>query len=311
MKILFFSLFLITSILVGGCAKEEQVLVQESYDPLVSSLVMELNKAEAAMYDGQIFRSATSEERNEFKVYIYRARSFSLKLNKDPQDEKTIVAFYQLLKKFEEMDFVERDTGVFANLIAALRLTVNHYAELQGIDFDDLQWTLYSHAFVNGIKPFKEVNTTPDGAIWEIAMGKFAKIGGRGKPTDNWLMSPILDLKQVKKISIKMNHTVRNPDWDKFQLLVSDNYFGADPKDSTWKQLQIKPDKDVPENKWFDLVTEELDLTEFAGKKIVIALRYLSDTENNTVWEVLSLELNGSGKKVEVEDLPVTYEAVP
>lgn len=293
MLIMIFPLLL--NFLLVGCDDGEVRYVDKLTNASSESLIAELDNMQNSIEEGHVLRYGTRQEKQEIKEILYRFRSYTMKLNRDPQDSETTKAYYLLFKKFEALDYVERDTGFFMELTQKVRVVLNHYASSQGLNFSDLRWTLYSHAFVDGIKPFQENNLTPEGAIWEMALGKFAKIGGRGTPTENWLISPAYSLKKITQLSLAIKHTVRNPDWGKFQVFVSTEYDGKTIDINQWHELNIEPKQEVPENKWFDLETGEMNLEQFLGQeKLYVAFRYRSESENNTVWEVLSLEFKGT-----------------
>jgi hypothetical protein len=300
-------LFLITGLFLFSC-NEKETLIREQQDPMVTAMLTELNDLDRAMAQGIVFQGATRSELAEIKVLLHRLRVFTLKLNKDPGDIETSMAFFKLLKEFEAYDFVQRDRGVLGSGLQTMRLTLDRFARIQNLELTGLEWSLFIHQFSSGIAPFQQVETAKGGAIWEPALGKFAKIGGRGTATDNWLVSQKLNLEKINRVAIKIKHTVRNPNWDKFQLLVSDNYSGADPHEATWTELAIAPEKPVAANAWVDLESAQIDLSEFAGKEIVLAFRYVSGTETTTVWEILSLELKGAGEGVSVQDFEITYQ---
>ena len=188
--------------------------------------------------------------------------------------------------------------SIFAPFFVSVKLTIDYYAKIQNADFSDLEWKLFGYSFSSGIFPFQQVELIEKGAKWTPFRNKFAKIGSRGTPTDNYLVSPKISLKEVSKAKLKVKHTVRNPDWSKFHLMISKAYDAGNPADTVWKVADITPARKVKKNSWVDLETQEIDLSEFIGEEIVIAFRYQSDLERDTVWEILSFELIGVGKKV-------------
>lgn len=300
-------LFLTLSL--AGCGEDENVkLLNKTDDPFSMDLVVEIQTMDQAISQGHVLRRATPQEKAQIRSVLYRFKAYAMKLARDSYDSKTTESFFLLLKNFEAFDFVERDSDVFNKLYRNIQVVIDHYATIQNVNLDGLEWKLYGHAFVQGIAPYQQVPVVKGGAVWEMALGKFAKIGGRGEPTDNWLVSPYFDLETIKKAQLSFKHTVRNPIWEKFQLYVSDNYDGANPLDATWEEIEIRPSQDVQKDKWTDLEVENLSLDKYIGRKIVIAFRYRSESENNTVWEILSLEINGSGQNLKVENYPITYE---
>ena len=286
----------------------EEVLVKQEMDSQVEALVGDLDTLEKNIAEGMVLRTTTSAEKAEVKALLKRVRVLSMRLGQFPNDQQAMLALYKALKQIENMDLTVRDQGMFTEMLQTLRVTVDRFATIQNVSFTDLVWDLYFHAFANGFGAYKQIATKRDGANWALFLDKFAKIGGTGTPTDNWLVSPIIDLKKVNKASLFLKHTVRNPNWNKFKLLVSDNYNGADPAESDWVELNITPKSTVAADSWVDLESELISLEQFAGKKIVVAFRYMSDSESNTVWEILSLEFKGTGEGVSTTSYPITFK---
>ena len=100
---------------------------------------------------------------------------------------------------------------------------------------------------------------------------------------DDWLISSPVDLSGVSEAKMTMNYLGRyfNNINNDVTILVSDNYtYGEDPTaaPAQWTQL---PANLVESSTWSDFKTIELSLTEFVGKTVTVAVRYISNAADN------------------------------
>lgn len=173
---------------------------------------------------------------------------------------------------------------------------------------------LWSHAFTNKeFKPFQTgsfsnqanpprwipFSPSPTGAI------KFAKTGSTGAPGEAWLLSPRLTI-NAEGPELFVKEVVRNPDLNKFSLLISEDYAGGDPRNANWQSLVRSKVPTIAPDAWVDLRSGPFDLSAYNGKKIVVAFRFEDDGgPGQRVWEIANLQIVGLAEKdltVEVKD---------
>lgn len=160
---------------------------------------------------------------------------------------------------------------------------------------------LQSYVFTQtALDPFVAFATANSATTWApVAMKgviKYAKAGSQMTAADTWLLSPRITM-TGKNLALSIKHTVKNPDWSNWKLLLSTDYVGSDPQFATWTQIAIAPTAAVPAEKWVDLVVPDIDLSKFAGKEFVIAFRYQDAGGNGArVWEIEALNFKGEGK---------------
>lgn len=160
-----------------------------------------------------------------------------------------------------------------------------------------LQTYLFTQATLD---PFVAASAADSASSWApVAMKgafKYAKAGSGATPTDTWLLSPRITL-TGQNLALQLKHTVRNPNWDNWKLMISEDYTGGDPQAATWSELAIAPATEVPVDKWTDLVVPDIDLAKFAGRPFVLGFRYQdAGGPGARVWEIESLAFKGEGK---------------
>lgn len=102
---------------------------------------------------------------------------------------------------------------------------------------------------------------------------------------EDWLISPEIDLSNISNAFLTFDHAARyfnNPATD-ISIWISENYVdGSAVGSATWTQL---PTSFVNASNWTFVSAGKFSLTNYANKKIKIALKYVSGTKAGT-WEV-------------------------
>ncbi len=133
---------------------------------------------------------------------------------------------------------------------------------------------------------------------WEIDYST-AKMTGYENSTNNenedWLISAKFSLENVSSASMTMSYIARyfNNVNEDVTVWVSSDYTSGDPNSANWEQI---PASWVEGSNWNDFATTTLDLSQFLGKKVCVAVKYHSnDTKAGTI-EVQSICIQeGSG----------------
>ncbi|MCO4795561.1 MAG: choice-of-anchor J domain-containing protein [Bacteriovoracaceae bacterium] len=303
---------LLILILNTSCSDGGVETINKPLSTEVSQLLNDVEALEASMADDLILRASTKEEISTIKNYLLLSRVLGLRLNQSPTDRMAAVELFKVLKKIESFPFSQRDAGLFEGVIHRLRVTLDKYATIQDLNLAGLEWGLFQFTFSGKLDPFKTIKYFSESPVWKFGRGgghNFAKVESRNVKADSWLFSPTLDLTTSKKQLLIITHTVRNPEWDKFKVLISTDYDGADPLLSEWTQIIVKPSRSVQRNQWVNLVTNPIDISKFSGKKITLAFQFTADEKSNSVWEILGVEVKGTGDAIKSEELEITYEA--
>ena len=133
---------------------------------------------------------------------------------------------------------------------------------------------------------------------WEIDYST-AKMTGYENSTNNenedWLISAKFSLENVSSASMTVSYIARyfNNVNEDVTVWVSSDYTSGDPNSANWEQI---PATWVEGSNWNDFATTTLDLSQFVGQKVCVAVKYLSnDTKAGTI-EVQSICIQeGSG----------------
>ncbi len=133
---------------------------------------------------------------------------------------------------------------------------------------------------------------------WEIDYST-AKMTGYENSTnyenEDWLISAKFSLENVSSACMTMSYIARyfNNVNEDITVWVSSDYTSGDPNLAEWKQV---PASWVEGSNWTDFASTTLDLSEFIGQKVRVAVRYLSDNNKAGTIEVQSICIQeGSG----------------
>lgn len=152
---------------------------------------------------------------------------------------------------------------------------------------------------------------------WEIDYST-AKMTGYENSTnyenEDWLISAKFSLENVSSASMTVSYIARyfNNVNEDVTVWVSSDYTSGDPNSANWEQI---PATWVEGSNWNDFASTTLDLSQFLGKKVCVAVKYLSnDTKAGTI-EVQSICIQegsaptpppGPGTGGELQTMPYT-----
>lgn len=133
---------------------------------------------------------------------------------------------------------------------------------------------------------------------WEIDYNT-AKMTGYANNTnyanEDWLISRRVSLEGVSQVNMTMSYIARyfdNLDSD-ITIQVSSDYTSGDPNNATWTQV---PASWTSGSNWSDFASTTIDLSQFAGQKVCVAVKYLSSDVKAGTIEVQSILIQeGSG----------------
>ena len=152
---------------------------------------------------------------------------------------------------------------------------------------------------------------------WEIDYNT-AKMTGYVNSTNNenedWLISARFSLEGVSQASMTMKYIARyfaNLNQD-VTIQVSNDYVSGDPRQASWTELSANLSEG---SNWTDFNSTTIDLSQFAGQKICVAVKYKSDNVKAGTIEVQSILIQegsgptpppGPGTGGEVQNMPYT-----
>ncbi|MDD3079061.1 MAG: choice-of-anchor J domain-containing protein [Paludibacter sp.] len=149
---------------------------------------------------------------------------------------------------------------------------------------------IYSETFESSLGDFTAFSVTGDES-WSYYSSGYAIISGyvdgSNFANEDWLISPEIDLSDVTTSHLTFDHVARyfSNLADEATVWVSEDYTdGESPADAGWTKLEPKAFSDPGD--WTFSSSGEISLTQYAGKKIRVAFKYLSTTTKAGTWEL-------------------------
>lgn len=151
---------------------------------------------------------------------------------------------------------------------------------------------------------------------WEIDYNT-AKMAGYANSTnyanEDWLISNKVTLEGISSVNMTMTYIARyfNDLNNDITVQVSTDYTSGDPTQATWTNV---PATWTSGSDWNTFASTTIDLSQFAGQKVNVAVRYLSTDQKAGTIEVQSILLQeggvtpppGPGPAGEVQTMPYT-----
>ncbi|MFS4482573.1 choice-of-anchor J domain-containing protein [Hyunsoonleella sp. 2307UL5-6] len=125
---------------------------------------------------------------------------------------------------------------------------------------------------------------------------------GSNFENEDWLVSPVLDFSDSANLRIQINQNFRfgNPDNLGIQVLIATDYTG-DVTTATWEEVTFTT---VPTNNDNDYVlSEDVDVSNFDGEIVNIALKYESTDSASTRWRVRQINVKAGGLEGSTDQL--------
>ena len=103
--------------------------------------------------------------------------------------------------------------------------------------------------------------------------------------SEAWLLSPCIELPENDKCVLTFSHAAKFfSSTEQMTLYLTTDYIKDAPGESEWHQLTISNYPTGTNWNWFE--SGEIDLSAYQGKEVVIAFRYVSDTNYAPQWEI-------------------------
>ena len=119
-------------------------------------------------------------------------------------------------------------------------------------------------------------------------------VGGVNNANEDWLISAPVSLEGVSGVTLTMRYIARyfsNLNQD-VTIQVSSDYTSGDPRDFTWTEVSANLTEG---SNWNDFLTAEVDLSQFVGQKVVVAVKYVSNDVKAGTIEIQSMLIQEGG----------------
>lgn len=156
--------------------------------------------------------------------------------------------------------------------------------------------SFFEESFASGLGSFTAYNIT-GAQEWghDIYDGGCAVMSGYANNTNNenedWLVSPAIDLTGKVNVQLQIREAINYlTSYDDLKVLVSNDYSGGNPTESgTWTELSgfSRP----PGNTWTFQDSGNIDMSDYDGQTIRVALKFNSSTTGSSTWEVSKVSL--------------------
>lgn len=118
----------------------------------------------------------------------------------------------------------------------------------------------------------------------------YAVMNGQGAVNEDWLVSNEISLSGFNKYTVSYLTDGNGSNQNLIQFLITDSYTG-DPATTTWTVLNGKIDTALG-GFAFD-TSKRVSITNFANKKVRIAVKYVSNAAGSATWEVDNVQVRG------------------
>lgn len=149
---------------------------------------------------------------------------------------------------------------------------------------------IYSETFAEGLGNFTVKSVSGD-QKWDYYTNGYVIISGYVSPSnyenEDWLISPQIDLTNTSAAHFSFDHVARYfaSVSSEATIWVSEDYVNDSlPAAATWTQIKTNPFSDP--GSWTFASSGEISLTQFAGKKIRLAFKYVSTAAKAGTWEM-------------------------
>ena len=167
--------------------------------------------------------------------------------------------------------------------------------------YEEDEYILLNESFMAGLGVFSSVYRDGSSSnMWESSSsyGAVANAYSKGKSADDYLLSPPLDLRNLKDIRLTFDHAAgyhgTNDASKMFEVLVSTDYAGV-PQSAHWDVLDVAyPGAPKSGNFTNYLTVKDFDLSAYSGETIRLAFRYRATSSQCWAWELRRLTLKAT-----------------
>ncbi len=309
-----------------SCSDDEVVNVKEPMSIEGQTLEDEVNKVNFLLDSGRLLRNSNEWDFERTRSMIQRIYAANIRLYENPFDRSALISLKDSIKFYDDVFISERDKPRFDVLFNNAYSLLVRYANIQGVNIEDVQWTLFSYRFSQDVSPFGSTDVPNLWSIRPVQQERYA-INVRGEDKQAVLLTPTFDLTKTKNPAYQLRHSFQleehfrpRPFFNREQILneafrvyVSTTYKDGDkvnfrdPKQ--WKRVSLG---DLPLGLNFNTVDSgRVSLKEFAGKKITMAMVYrnASDIGNHILsWAIERFELYGVSADFSYKKRPQPFD---
>lgn len=340
-KIKYIIVTFLCGILLVSCNDELDAAFEEAGEaiPVLNDITYELTSADFAAFDAgdddiyEVFNAFPSIEDAEIKIApilsdktdvavnglnMFVDVKYNTGLNTNDEDLSSIVTARKY--ELESSDYLTQGAGAFLqtdNEEDALKEIVEReILTPQENDVVRVEYLKFTEAPVDGTTVISETNFgafegwTPVNITGEqewsegVQFNNVQMSGFNGSPVENedWLVSPELDFSDAANLKIQINQTFRfgNPDNLGLQVLIATDYTG-DVESANWEEVTFT---NVPTNDNDEYVlSEDVDISQFDGETVNLALKYESTNSASTRWRVRQINVKAGGLEGAKEQL--------
>ncbi|MCF8359701.1 MAG: choice-of-anchor J domain-containing protein [Prolixibacteraceae bacterium] len=113
---------------------------------------------------------------------------------------------------------------------------------------------------------------------------------------EDWLIFNDIDLSTVSNAHLQMKHAVEFYAEGCLFVQISTNYDGENPAGANWIEVPFPNHDGSDKNNYIE--SDVIDISRFDGKKVALALKYVSTTTQAPYWGVGSIKIGPYGFKI-------------
>lgn len=203
----------------------------------------------------------------------------ALNLNTNPENKGKLLKVLGNLETYFSQAGIKTLTGYWLDGDGIIPV-VNFFEE-------DFTTGLGSFTAYNITGPQEWGHATYDGGC--VVMSGYAN--NTNNANEDWLVSPAINLAGKVNVQIQIREAINFlTSYSDLKVLVSNDYSGGNPNENgAWTELSgfSRP----PGNSWTFQDSGYVDLSDYDGQTIWIALKFLSTTSGSATWEISKVSL--------------------
>lgn len=322
--------FIYLNIMLGllsftSCSDGDEV-VQSQMDSGAQELVAEANKLTFLLESGRILRSSSQRDFLQVQSMVEAVKVSAILLGENPFNRSALLRLKGVVEFYDKVFISERDKPRINEVFDRAYSLMVRFANVQGINVEDVRWTLFSYRFSEDISPFGSSDVPNQWSLQFVQQERYA-IRVRGENKQAVLLSPTFDLTNVKNPAFQLRHSfqveehfIPRPFFNREQILneafrvyVSTTYKDGDQVNfnnrDQWRRVSLGT---LPLGLNFNTVDSGLiPIREFAGKKITMAMVYRNgdDIGNHILaWAIERFELYGVSDVFKYKKRPQPFD---
>ena len=319
MKTLTWMLLLFT-LFTTGCRDTSDEKINDTAE---AELISTADETTFLINSGRLLRSTTQRDRLQAIGAIDRIKTSVALLAGNPMNRTALVSLKTAYQFINNIFITERDQPRMNEVLMRGRTLMAKYAEIQGIDLEGLQWSLFSYRFSDNVSPFGSTDVPIKWGVQFVQQERYA-IRARGTNNRAVLLTPTFDLSNVSEPAYSIRHSFRveeafppQPIFNRseiiskaFRAYVSTTYKDGDSFNlRQWQRINLGK---LPQGLNFNTVDSGIiDLSRFSGQKVTMAFVYDNNREiynHSLSWSIERFDFYGVSKDFKVQNRPVPFD---